>query len=210
MIKPLKSPLTLAQLGISSPLSASMPCPIPMPAAVAASVAPTSPTTTSSFSLRGYLPGETPQTVFTMNPTMTPVTTQRTPFMQAPMCEGGSTSGESGGSGASASSIPGGGQTLAAVHGTQLLAEQLLHHQQHQQQQRQQQQRLYEAALGLDSEGIRNSIQGGSKRDNESGGAMLQGDHVQVARALMAASGRYRHLATTQVEFLTAAEDWRC
>ena len=171
-----------------------------MPTPVAASVAPTSPTT-SAFSLRSYLPGETPQTVFAMTPTMTPVTAQPTAFMQT----GESSTSESGGSGASGTSIPG-GQTLA---GTQLLAEQLLQRQQHQQQQQQQQQRLYEAALGLESEGIKDSIQGGSKRDNESGNP-LQGDHVQVARELMAASGRYRHLATTQLEFLTAAEEWRC
>ena len=177
-----------------------------MPTPVAASVVPTSPTT-SAFSLRSYLPGETPQTVFAMTPTMTPVATQPTAFMQT----GESSTSESGGSGASGTSIPG-GQTLAGVHGTQLLAEQLLQRQQQhqqQQQQQQQQQRLYEAALGLESEGIKDSIQGGSKRDNESGNP-LQGDHVQVARELMAASGRYRHLATTQLEFLTAAEEWRC
>ena len=169
------------QLGISSPLSASMPCPIPMPPPVTASnaAAPTSPT----FSLRGYLPGETPQTpqtVFPMTPAMTPGATHPTTFMeQTP-----STSGESGASGTS------------GVPGTQLprlsAAELLLH--------RQQQQRLYEAALGLEpAEGINDSIQGGS---NGSG-------NVQAA-AWEPASGRYRHLATTQLEFMTAAEELRC
>ena len=168
---------------------------MPAPVAASASVAPTSPTT-SSFSLRGFLPGETPQTVFPMTP-VTPAATQPpTPFLQqTPMCD--SSASESGGSGASGTSIPGGGQTLSGVQGTQLLAEQLLH--------RQQQQRLYEAALGLDTEGITDSNRGGSKRDNESGGP-LQGYNVQVAREL----GRYRHLATTQLDFLTAAEEWRC
>ena len=171
---------------------------MPAPVAAAASVAPTSPTT-SSFPLRGFLPGETPQTVFPMTPAMTPVTPAATqpptPFLQqTPMCD--SSASESGGSGASGTSIPG-GQTLSGVHGTQLLAEQLLH--------RQQQQRLYEAALGLETEGITDSNRGGSKRDNESGGP-LQGYNVQVARELC----RYRHLATTQLEFLTAAEEMRC
>ena len=168
-----------------------MPCPIPMPAPVEVSAAPTSPTMSSSFSLRNYPPPAMPgEMVFPM----TPATSQPpapAPFLQqAPLCE--SSASESGGSGASGPALP---------HGTQLLAEQLLHRQQ------QQHQRLYEAALGLDpSEGITDSIQGGS--DQKQGGGPLQGDDVRDAAAV--GHGRNRHLATTQLEFLTAAEECRC
>ena len=170
-----------------------MPCPIPMPAPVEVSAAPTSPTTSSCFSLRNYppppvLPGEM---VFPMTPATSQPPPPTAPFMQqaAPLC-GESSASESGGSGASGPALP---------HGTQLLAEQLLHRQ-----------RVYEAALGLDpSEGISDSIQGGSddRRDYESGDP-LQGDDARAAAAV--GHGRNRHLATTQLEFLTAAEECRC
>ena len=168
-----------------------MPCPIPMPAPVAeVSAAPTSPTMSSSFSLTNYppppaMPGG--EMVFPMTPAA--------PFMQqaAPLCGEGSASESGGSSGASAG-------PAALPHGTQLLAEQLLHRQ-----------RVYEAALGLEpSEGISDSIQQGgsddSRRGIESGGP-LQGDDGDVR----VGHGRNRHLATTQLEFLTAAaEECRC
>ena len=170
-----------------------MPCPIPMPAPVEVSAAPTSPTMSSSFSLRNYPPPAMPgEMVFPMTPATSQPPPAAAPFMQqaAPLCGGEGSASESGGSGASGPALP---------HGTQLLAEQLLHRQ-----------RVYEAALGLDpSEGITDSIQGGSdgRRENESGGP-LQGDDVRAAAAV--GYGRNRHLATTQLEFLTAAEECRC
>ena len=178
-----------------------MPCPIPMPAPVGeVSAAPASPTMSSSFSLRNYPPPPTMpgEMVFPMTPaTSQPPPPPTAPFMQqaAPLCGGGGegSASDSGGSGASAG-------PAALPHGTQLLAEQLLHRQ-----------RVYEAALGLDpSEGISDSIQQGgsddSKRDYESGGP-LQGDDGDVR----VGHGRNRHLATTQLEFLTAAaEECRC
>ena len=144
------------------------------------------------------MPGEM---VFPMTPaTSQPPPPPTAPFMQqaAPLCGGGGGEGsasESGGSGASAG-------PAALPHGTtQLLAEQLLHRQ-----------RVYEAALvGLEpSEGISDSIQQGgsddSRRGIESGGP-LQGDDGDVRVGY----GRNRHLATTQLEFLTAAaEECRC
>ena len=85
---------------------------------------------------------------------------------------------ESGGSGASGTSVPAGQQ----LH---QLAEQLLHRQQ-----QQQQQRLYEAAaLGFEAEGSADwarRLVGGGGSD----------------------TGRHRHLAATQLEFLaTVAEE---